>query len=105
MTREWLLFAAGVLIPLLGNALALCVWLPLLTIPEGTTIRPMLPCLQMGVFVLATLVTGIPTGVSLAATGRRSIGWLCILFSATPIFVGGSAANFISSARQLTWAP
>jgi hypothetical protein len=61
--------------------------------------------LQMAVIVLLALIAGVPLGGSLASSGKRVIGWLCVIFSATPIVVSPLVAKAITSMQQLTWEP
>jgi hypothetical protein len=104
MNRSRVLFFAAILVPLVGNTLPFYVWLPLLSITPGTVIRPMWEASVSMLAMMAALATGLPIGLSLISSGRRTGGWLCVLFSVTPLVVNWVVVNWICSARQLAWA-
>ncbi len=62
--ERWLTLAAAV-VPLLGNGLAVAIWLPLLGLPPGTPIRPMLETGQSVAVAGLTLLAGVPFGPAL----------------------------------------
>jgi hypothetical protein len=104
MNQSRILFIAAILVPLAGNTLPLCIWLPLWSIQPGTVIRPMLEASESIGAMLVTLAAGFPIGYSLISGGRRTCGRLCALFSLTPFFVNWLIVNWICSVRQLIWA-
>src|SRR4051794_17415909 len=100
MKRRTVLSLAAAVVPLPGNGFAVAVWLPLLTIPAGIPIRPMAESAQACLVDLLTLAVGVAVGLTLLCDGRRLAGWLCILFSCTPHFVGTLTAGILSSVRD-----
>jgi hypothetical protein len=93
-----------VLVPMLGNALAAYVWLPLWYIAPGTAIRPIMQCGAALVVAVGTCLAGVPVGVHFIIWGSRRRGWLCIVFSLTPLFVSMLTANLLTALNNLEWA-
>jgi len=97
---------SAVLSPLIANVLAILLWMPLLSVANGGSIRPMVqsaalfaiafPAAIFGSFIA---FAGIPNGV------RRPAGWLCFIFSYTPFAVGLLTLRVICAHKSLTLAP
>jgi hypothetical protein len=95
----------AVVVPAVGNLLAVAVWLPLLTVQRGAAIRPMREsCFQVLVAGF-TWVVGVPLAAQLLEKGPRWLGGLCLVGSLTPYFAGMLTADVISQMKDLVWAP
>ena len=95
----------AIAVPILGNLLAVAVWLPLLRIADESHIRPMLQSVEWLTVAAISLGLGGGLGATLITRGARFRGWLCVAFSITPVVVGLLVARIITDAKGLIWAP
>ncbi len=97
---------AAIAIPLVANALAVLIWLPLLGVPDGVSIRPMLQAAALALVAFIAFILGSATAFSILPNGaRRWAGWLCFLFSSSPYVVGILTLRLLLHVKQLTMAP
>lgn len=75
----------GILIPLAGHIQQLVLWLPLFSVPPGTSIRPMGTAAYTIINGMLTLLGGLILGGALFYRGRKLASALCVLFSLTPV--------------------
>lgn len=104
MHRACVLSLIAILTTLVGNVLPFLIWLPLWAIPPGIAIRPMGDASLSFITLLATIGLGLPVGRSLLSIGRRTSGWLCVLFSVSPVFMSWTIFEWICAVHHLTWA-
>src|ERR1043165_1384547 len=97
---------AAILVPIAGNLLAIAIWLPLLRVEPGSSVRPMLQSVVFFAIVFPTAIIGsfiafgaMPNGI------KRLSGWLCFIFSCGVFFTGGFTLRLILSIRHLSLAP
>ena len=64
---------ASVLVPVAGNVLAVCVWVPLLAVPDGAVIRPMALAALAFLVASAAFLLGVPAGVASVSSPTLSL--------------------------------
>ncbi len=101
--KGWTLQLSALAVPLLGNMMGVCIWLPLLNIPAGgkmhacaTPEAAALICVAGG-----TLFGGGLIATWLWATGRKLAALLCVFFSLTPFPLSLITASYLVSLRNL----
>lgn len=100
------ILVAAILGSILGNGAILLLWYPLFTVPEGSSIRPMMQSLVTFVIAFATLGFGGMSSLALlAAPGRRVLGTVCGLLSLAPFPLTVLLVRGVCHWRHLTLAP
>ena len=98
---------AAVWLPLTANLFAILIWLPFLNDPPGSSIHiPTLPAVALLVLALpAALYGAVYAFVEIPNGSRRWAGWLCFLFSYSPLGTGILTLRLLMFLKHLSVAP
>lgn len=101
-----LYWSVAIVADVLGNLLAAGLWLPLLSHPPGSSLRPMMQSYVLLWTAFATFgFGGMSSMVLLSKPFRRRAAWVPALLSLTPYFVGVGTAKWVFASKHFVFSP